>query len=223
MQSQFWDGFVRTFPLWLGVAPFGAAFALAARAAGLSPLEAAGMSFLVFAGSAQFAATALFASGAGFLAILLTTLIVNLRHILMSASLAPSLRHISVVQRAGAAFFVVDESYVVSVGRVLSSRRPAFLLGSGASLYLCWQLGTIGGVVLGAAIADPGRLGLDLVFPLSFFVLLTPYLRSRPAWVAVAVAAGLGLAGRLLIPGAWYLLIAALGGGVAGSLVEERG
>jgi predicted branched-subunit amino acid permease len=82
-RSDFWDGFFRTAPLWLGVAPFGAAYALAAREAGLSAPETIGMSLLVFAGSAQFAAAALFAGGAGSLAVLLTTLVVNLRHILM--------------------------------------------------------------------------------------------------------------------------------------------
>ena len=221
-RSDFWDGFFRTAPLWVGTAPFGAAYALAARSAGLSMPETVGMSLLVFAGSAQFAATALFAGGAGSLAILLTTLVMNLRHILMSASLAPGLRHLPLLQRAGLAFVVVDESYAMSVSRVLSASGPAFLLGSGLSMYLFWQLGTVGGAVLSAAIVDPGRLGLDLVFPLSFFVLLIPYLGSRAAWGAAAVAAGLALAGRLVLPGAWYLLIAALGGGLAGSLLEGR-
>ncbi len=218
----FWDGFLRTGPLWLGVAPFGIAYALAARAAGLSPLETAGMSVLVYAGAAQFAATALFASGAGAVAILLTTLVVNLRHILLGASLVPGLRPQSLLRRAGVAFFVVDESYAMSVSRVLSGSGPAFLVGSGVSLYLCWQLSTVAGILLSTALPNQPQLGLDLVFPLSFFVLLAPYLRSRPAWTAAVVAACLALAGRLLIPGAWYLLIAAIGGGLAGDLAERR-
>jgi 4-azaleucine resistance transporter AzlC len=200
----------------MGVAPFGAAYAVAARAAGLDAAETVGMSLLVYAGSAQFAATALFAGGAGPLAVLLTTCIVNARSLLMSASLAPPLRRYSALSRAGAAFVVVDESYAMSVGRVLSGSGPAYLVGSGVNLYIAWLTGTVAGIAVTLGLAGFGPIGLDLVFPLSFFVLLMPYLEAPEARTAAAVAGGLGLAGRLFLPGPWYLLIAAIGGMLAG-------
>lgn len=221
-QSGFRDGFLQTLPLWTGVAPFGAAYALAARAAGLDGLETAGMSLLVYAGSAQFAAAALFAGGAGPLVILLTTFIVNARSVLMSASLAPPLRRFSSLLRAGVAFVIVDESYAMSVGRVLGGSGPGYLAGSGVSLYFAWLIGTTGGIALSLGVTGLGPLGLDLVFPLSFFVLLIPYLGTRPARIAAVVAGAFGLAARLAVPGSWYLLIAAIGGTLAGAAAEER-
>jgi 4-azaleucine resistance transporter AzlC len=206
----------------MGVAPFGAAYALAARAAGLDAGETIGMSVLVYAGSAQFAAAALFAGRAGPLAILLTTLIVNARHILMSASLAPPLRRFPAVSRAAAAFVVVDESYAMSVGRVLGGSGPAYLAGSGVCLYIAWLAGTGAGIGITLGLAGVGSIGLDLVFPLSFFVLLLPYLTERPACAAAVAAGGLGLAGRLLLPGPWYLLIAAIGGMFVGDACASR-
>lgn len=205
----------------MGVAPFGAAYALAARAAGLTAFETIAMSVLVYAGSAQFAAAALFGTGAGPLAILLTTFIVNARSLLMSASLAPPLLRWPAVVRAAAAFVIVDESYAMSV-RMLNSSGPSYLFGSGVCLYLAWLTGTAAGIAVSLGIGGLGTLGLDLVFPLSFFVLLLPYLTARPARVAAVVAGGLGLAVRLALPGPWYLLIAAIAGTLAGAAVEER-
>jgi 4-azaleucine resistance transporter AzlC len=85
------NGFVAMFPLWLGVAPFGAIYAVSAQAAGLDAAQTLVMSLIVFAGASQFTAAGLFAAGAAPFAIVLTTLIVNVRHILLGASLAPHL------------------------------------------------------------------------------------------------------------------------------------
>lgn len=216
-------GFVDTLPLWLGAAPFGIAYALAARTAGLDSWQTLGMSMLVFAGASQLTAAGLFASGVGGLSIILTTLIINLRHLLLTASLAPALRTLNLLQRAGLAFSVTDESYAVTVQRIVERQAgPALLLGSNLSLYVCWQLSTIAGLLLGGIVPDTSALGLSLVFPLSFAVLLIPHLRSRPAWTAAIVAGIVGLGARLLLPGSWYILIAAIAGSVAGALVEER-
>lgn len=219
-QSEFRDGFSQTVPLWMGVAPFGAAYALAARAAGLNTAETIGMSLLVYAGSAQFAAAALFAGGAGALAILVTTFIVNARAVLLSASLAQPLRRLSTLARAGVAFLIVDESYAMSVARVLRGAGPSYLVGSGFSLYLAWLSGTAAGVALSVGVNGWVPRGLDLVFPLSFFVLLLPYLSTRPARIAAAVAGALALGARLIVPGSWYLLIAAIGGTLAGGVAD---
>lgn len=216
-------GFTDTLPLWLGIAPFGITYALAARTAGLSTLEVAAMSLLVFAGAAQFAAVGLLATGGGGLSIVLTTLGINLRHLLLSASLAPSLGPLGGWRRAGLAFGVTDESYAIAVRRITEGlASPAFLLGANAGPFVCWQLSTLAGLLLGGAIPDPAALGLHLVFPLSFTVLLMPYLRSGPAWGSALAAAGLALAGRLLLPGSWYFLLAAAAGSLAGALLEGR-
>lgn len=220
---EFRTGFVDTLPLWLGVVPFGIAYALAAQAGGLDWLQTLAMSLLVFAGASQFTAAGLFANGVSGLSIILTTLIVNLRHVLLTASLAPALRHLSWLQRAGLAFGVTDESYAVSVQRVVERKAGgALLLGANVSLYVSWQLSTIAGLLLGGILPDPTALGLELVFPLSFLVLLVPYLKSRAAWVAAIVAGIVGLIARLVLPGSWYILIAAITGSIAGAWLEQE-
>ena len=211
------QGFVAAFPLWLGVAPFGIVFALAARQAGLHPVQVSAMSLLVYAGAAQFAAVNLIGQGAGMLSVILSTLLINLRHLLLGGVLSGGLAGLSARRRAALAWLVTDESFALSVGK-----GPGFLLGAGVSLYLCWQLSTLAGIALGASTLDPMRLGLDLVFPLTFAVMLVPQLRS-PAALSAALAAGVlaPVLGQVL-PGGLHILLATVLGSLIGTLWEGR-
>lgn len=214
------DGFVALMPLWLAAAPFGALYAMEARLAGLSLLETQAMSLLVFAGASQLTAVTLLLGGAGPISIILTTLIVNLRHTLLAASIAPYLRGIGVAARAGLAFQLTDESYALSIRRFADGAGNArFLLGTNLSMYVCWQISTFGGYVAGAAIPDPARYGLDLVFPLTFLGLLVPMVRGRPAVATALASAAIALATRAVLPGYWYLLVAGVAGSLVGALV----
>ena len=216
------EGFLALAPLWVAAAPFGALYAMQARLAGLSLLETQAMSLFVFAGASQFTAVTLLLGGAGPWSIVLTTLIVNLRHALLAASIAPYLRRVSALGRAGLAFQLTDESYALSIRRFREGTGSvAYLLGSNLSMYVCWQASTFAGYKLGAALPDPARFGLDLVFPLTFLGLVVPMLRDRPAWAAAVSAAVLALAGRALLPGYWYLIVAGLGGSLVGALLAR--
>lgn len=216
------EGFVALLPLWLAAAPFGALYAIQARIAGLSLWETQAMSLFVFAGASQFTAVTLLLAGATPLAIVLATLIVNLRHALLAASVAPYLRGVGALGRAGLAFQLTDESYALSIRRFQAgSGSPAYLLGTNLSMYLCWQAATFGGYLLGSTLPDPTRFGLDLVFPLTFLGLLLPMLVNRPAWAAALVATILALAGRALLPGHWYIMLAGIGGSLAGALLAR--
>ena len=215
------DGFLALLPLWVAVAPFGALYAMQSRLAGLSYLETQAMSLFVFAGASQFTAVTLVYSGAGVLSIVLTTLIVNLRHLLLAASIAPYLERASLLQRALLAFQLTDESYALSIRRFQEGTgSTAFLLGTNLSIYVCWQLSTALGYLVGEAVPDPARWGLDLIFPLTFLGLLMPLLRTRPAWAAAISAGMLALAGRALLPGYWYLLLAGIGGSLVGAMLD---
>jgi 4-azaleucine resistance transporter AzlC len=223
ISAEFWRGFSATLPLWIGIVPFGMAYVLAAQAAGLSAAEALGMSLLVNAGTSQLVATELFANGSNSLSILLATLIVNARHLPLAASLAAGLNHMHTLARAGLAFTLSDASYAVSAKRVLEDRSGAiFLLGSGASLYVSWQLGSVAGFLLGGTVRELTSLGLELVFPLTFLVLLTPYLGSRGGLSAALIAGSVALAGRILLPGGPVLLAAISAGCLVGALLEVR-
>ncbi len=223
LRAEFWRGFVDTMPLWLSASPFGIAYALAAQRAGLDAFQTLAMSLIVFAGASQLTAAGLFAAGVDGVSIVLTTLVINLRHLLLSATLAPRLRHLPAIQRAGLAFGITDESYAVSVRRVTSGEAgPALLLGANLSLYVIWQTSTVVGLLVGRIVPDVVAEGLQLVFPLSFTVLLLPYLRSRPQWAAAVVAGVLALATKLLLPGTWYIMVGAIGGSVVGAWMEGK-
>jgi 4-azaleucine resistance transporter AzlC len=210
-------GALAALPLWLGAAPFGIIYAASAIGAGLSPAQTIAMSLLVFAGASQFTAVGMVAAGAAPAAIVLTTLIVNARHLLLAASLLPYLRRLAMWRRILLAAQLTDETYALAVRRFLDGTgSPAFMAGANLSLYLAWQASTVIGVLLGRAIPDPAAYGLDLVFPLTFVGLLVPLLRERASLPVAAVAALLTVAGALLLPGSWYILLAGAGAALLG-------
>lgn len=217
-------GFVAALPVWLGVTPFGALYAVTALAAGLSPAQTLAMSLLVFAGAAQFTAAGLFASGAAGPTIVLATLIINARLALLAASLAPFIRRTSPALKALLAFQLTDESYAIGMRRFLAGQgSPAYQFGANLSLYITWQCGTAAGLALGAFIPDPAVYGLDLIFPLTFIGLLVPLLRDRAGVAVALLAAVLTIGVALVIPGSWYLLIAGIiASGVGAALAGSR-
>ncbi len=210
--QEFTRGFRAMAPLWLGVVPFGLAYAVIARDAGLSLVETQALSLLVFAGSAQVSAAGLFGRGAGGLEIVLTTLLLNVRHVLYGVSLSRAVP-LTRGQRPVAAAFLTDEAYGVAVAS--GARSFHFLLGTELSLFATWNLATLAGSLLGGAIPDPEELGVDVIFPLAFLALLVPLVRTR---IELVVAAGSGSLAWLLareLPAG----VAILATGVAGSLL----
>jgi 4-azaleucine resistance transporter AzlC len=211
-RREFLRGFRAMVPLWLGVVPFGLAYAVTARSAGLSLVETQALSVLVFAGSAQISAAGLFGAGTGGLSIVLTTFLLNVRHVLYGVSLARTVR-LTPRQVPVAAYFLTDEAFGVATAARARSFR--FLLGTELSLFVTWNLATLVGAASATVIPDPTKLGVDVVFPLAFLALLVPLVRRRID-ALVAVAAG-GLAWLLsdqLSAGLSILLT-----GAAGSLL----
>ncbi|MGY2892890.1 AzlC family ABC transporter permease [Deinococcus sp. UYEF24] len=211
-------------PIWLGVAPFAVAYAVTARAAGLSLLETQFMSVTVFAGASQFAAAGLFGQGVGGWSIIATTFLLNVRHVLYGLSLAQQLP-ISGLKRLLAAQFLTDEAYGVTIAA--GPRQPGglslpFLLGAELSLYAVWNLFTLLGSLAGAVIPDPKAVGADVVFPLAFLGLLVPLVVGRRE-LLVAVASGLLAWGvSRVLPGGLTVLIAGVGGALLGAYLTAR-
>jgi 4-azaleucine resistance transporter AzlC len=202
-------GFRAMIPLWVGVIPFGMAYAVSARGAGLGFLDTQLMSLAVFAGSAQFTAAGMFAVGASPLALILTTFVINVRHLLYSLTLGQRTA-LSGPQRVAAAFLLTDEAFGVVLAA--GSTSAGFLFGAELSLYLVWNAATLAGSFLGGLVADPQALGLDIVFPLAFLALLVPLIR-RPLDLMVAAASGVGglLASRMMPTGLAVLVVGVLG------------
>jgi 4-azaleucine resistance transporter AzlC len=213
-RGAFFAGFSAIAPLWLGVVPFGVVYAVIARDAGLSVVETQAMSVLVFAGSAQFSAAGLFATGATALEIVLTTFLLNVRHVLYGLALGRRLP-LEGWRRPAAAYFLTDEVFGVVAARPTATF--GFLLGAELSLFFTWNLATLGGAFLGAAIPDPAELGLDLVFPLAFLALLVPLVRTRIELV-VAIASGvLAYVVAQVASGGIPIVVTGVGGSLLGA------
>ena len=219
---EFFAGVVAESPILIGAIPLGIAFGVAAMASQLGIAATAGLSSIVFAGSSQFVAAQMFAAGAPAILIVLTIFIVNLRHALYSASLAPHLAHVGPGWRMLLAYLLTDEAYVVAA--VHFERDPHnplrhwFLFGAGFTLWAGWQVGTLIGAFAGAAI--PPSWQLDFMLPLIFLGLVVPLLRHRPEVATAVVAAALAVAAAGL-PFKLNLLLAICGGLAAGMLVRR--
>ena len=216
--AQFGAGFRSMIPLWLGVVPFALAYAVTARGAGLSTLDTQLMSLLVFAGGAQFSAAGLFAVGAGAVSLVVTTFLINARHVLYSLSLGQTMR-LTRSQRGVAAFFLTDEAFGVTVAR--GGATFPFLLGAELSLYLVWNAATFAGSLASAAVPDPAALGVDFIFPLAFIALLVPLLRGWPE-VGVALLAGvLALVAARWLNSGMAILVAGTVGALVGAWLGD--
>jgi 4-azaleucine resistance transporter AzlC len=222
-RRDFLRGLLASLPLWPGVAVFGLLYGVMARNAGLTPWQAWGMSLLVHAGSAQFTAVSMW-TAASAVSIVLTTLVINLRHLLMGASVAPYLRGLPQRWKALLALWMSDESYALAMAQYEQGHGSHFyFFGANVGLYLIWPLSGLTGAWLGAAIPDPGRYGLDMIFPLAFLGLLMSFLKDRGG-VAAALSGGvLALVVAALLPGKWYVLVAGLLGSLAGLALDRSG
>jgi 4-azaleucine resistance transporter AzlC len=214
-------------PILLGVAPFGMIYGLLALSAGLSQGTAQAMSSVVFAGSAQFIAAQLIreASPAG--VIVLTVFVVNLRHALYSASMAPHLRTLRPAWKAGLAYLLTDEAYAVAITRYLrdagrtevSPYRHWYVFGAGLTLWTAWQWSSAVGIFVGARM--PAGWSLDFTLALTFIAIVVPTLKDRAGAAAAFTAGALAVAAHRL-PFKLGLPLAAVAGVVVGLALSGR-
>lgn len=223
-QAEFLAGARDTIPLVVGAIPFGLIFGALAGSSGLSFGGAVAMSALVFAGSAQFIALGLLAAGTGWPLIVLTTFVVNLRHALYSATLAPYLARLPQRWQAPLAFWLTDETFAVVAIRFRraqpSPQRHWYYLGSALLMYVNWQLCTWLGLTAGQLMPDVATWGLDFAMPVTFIGMVVPYLKSRPM-AATALVAGVVAVLAHPLPNKLGLILAALAGIGAGWIVER--
>src|SRR5512145_2856141 len=172
--KNFIEGVRAEVPLLIGVFPFGMIYGALALNAGLSNAAAQMMSSIVFAGSSQFVTAQLVTENAPGFVIVVTIAVVNLRHMLYSASLAPYLKDLSLKWKVILSYFLTDEAYAPSILNYekegLQTHKHWFLLGAGFSLWFVWQVSTAIGVFLGTAI--PESLSLDFALALTFIAMV---------------------------------------------------
>jgi 4-azaleucine resistance transporter AzlC len=214
----------QTVPIGAAVAVYCTVFGALAAQAGLSAVEAVLMSALVFAGAAQFVALELWGTPLPVFALALTALVVNLRHLLMGATLAGWLRGLPPPRLAASAAFISDESWALTTqAQVRGERDRGFLIGSGLVLFVCWVGSTAVGVAAGGIVEDPQALGLDFAFTAVFLVLLVGFWRGRADVMPWAVGAGIALAAERVLEGPWYIVAGGLTGSVLGAWRDRGG
>ena len=225
MASRFQDfsaGAVAILPIMVAAVPIAVLFGTLAVAKGLSPLEVWLMSATVFAGALQFVAIDQWSNPApvGFLAF--TALVVNVRHVLMGASLGRALGHFSQPQKYTSMFLLTDESWAFAEQRVRKGElTPAYYFGLGVTLWLVWTTSSLAGALIGQSLGDPAVYGFNFAFSAVFLCILTGFWSN---WRTGAVLAASGIVAALtslVLDGAWFIIIGAFAGiGVAAILYK---
>jgi 4-azaleucine resistance transporter AzlC len=214
-------GMKRALPIVLGYIPIGFAYGVLAGKTGLSAANTLLMSLIVFAGSAQFIAVGLFAAGTGPAAVIVTTFVVNLRHMLMAASLAPYLSGWKKRHLAFFSFELTDETFALhstAAARLGDCRLEALSLNVTAQA--SWVIGTILGIVAAGLIGDIKPMGLDYALAAMFIALLVGQCENR---VRVVTAIMSGTIATLLYLAGWqqfYVIAATVAGATLGLMVE---
>lgn len=219
--QDFLAGAQDSLPILLGVIPFAVICSVAAVSVGLTPFEAMGMSFIVFAGASQLAVLQLIGEGAVWMVMVLTAWIINLRFTMYSATLAPYLKDEPNYRKAPFAFILSDQAFGVTMSHFANEipANPAwYFYGTAAAIWLTWMISAIAGALLGTLV--PASWGLEFAFPLSFLALMFAALKDRPAVIAALVGGLIAIISKGL-PYNLGLILAALLGIGAGVLAEN--
>jgi 4-azaleucine resistance transporter AzlC len=223
-KTGFVDGVRAVSPLLLAVIPFGLVLGVTAAASLVGGGLGIATSFIIFAGAAQLVTVQLLDAGTSLVVVIVTALVVNVRHLMYSAAMAPHFSEFPRRTRLVLPYLLTDQAFAVSVLRYETTTDPTykrwFFTGAGFALWGSWQVATIVGVALGAQI--PESLGLEFAIPLVFLVLLIPVVQTRPGLVA-AVVGGLVAVAASEAPYGLGLVIGALTGVGAGVAAEQLG
>ncbi len=222
-RSEFLAGLKAELPIAIGVIPFGMIYGVLASSAGLPASAAQAMSVIIFAGSAQFIAAQLFSTSTPALIIVLTVGVVNLRHVLYSASIAPYLAKLQSRWKWLLGYLLTDEAYAVAINHYNAQgevkHKHWFFLAAGLTLWVTWQISTAAGIFLGAAI--PASWSLDFTLALTFIGLIVPTLKDR-AILGASLSAGVTALLAAVLPLKLGLIAASLVGILVGVWLESK-
>lgn len=211
--QEFRGGVLAELPLALGGVPFGLIYGVLGLSVGLPAWAVVAMCSVLFAGSSQIVFAQLWGAQTPPMVIGATVGVVNLRHALYSASIAPYVRELPMRWKLLLSYLLSDEAYAAAIGRMLDGpatpHRHWFLFGTGATCWIGWQLSALGGVLVGAAI--PSSWDLDFSITLTFIALVVPGLRKRGELIAALTSAGVALATQGMPHKLWIITAAACG------------
>ena len=209
-------------PLLLGVVPFGLVFGVLGISSGLTETETILMSSIVFAGASQVVFVQLWAAGSAYFVIGSSVALINLRHVLYSASVAEYLKKLSFKWRIILAYLLTDEAFAVSITRFNThgNSRPVhfFMFGAGSALWVAWQISTLVGVIAGSTI--PEHWELSFAIPFTFMAVVVPLLKNFPTIICALTSSLIAICGQSLPWNSW-ILVAAFGGILLGAVIEK--
>lgn len=210
--NQFFLGVRKCLPIVLGYLSVGIAFGVIAKGSGLSVLETTFMSTFVFAGASQFIGVALLQEGVGFYPIVLSTFLVNSRHILMGASLSPYFRKFKTWITALLSFGITDETFALNTTEFSGShdRNEFFVSGVHLTAHVAWVISSLLGAYLGYMIADPQKFGLDFALPAMFICLLVLQLDKNLEYVVALISALSTILIYFFYPTSWSIILATM-------------
>lgn len=217
------SGFKKSIPVILGYIPIGISYGILALQTDLSPYLIVGMSVFVFAGSSQLIAVNMLTAQAAVIPIVMTTFLVNLRHILMSASLSLQFKKTPQKLLPVIGFLITDESF--ALGNTLlkeeKENKGLFFLSLGVSAYLGWVLSSWAGVIIGRYLLNFKIPVIDFVLPAMFIILLILQINERMDVLVSILAAVLSIVFYFYLPGNWNIIAATLTAAVAGVIIEN--
>jgi 4-azaleucine resistance transporter AzlC len=200
-EESFIKGVKDCIPTLLGYLSIGFAAGVVEKTAGLSIAEIALISFILYAGSAQFIAAGMIAANSSATAIIITIFFVNVRHILLSAALSPYFRHLSPLKNMLIGTLLTDETFGVAINKAAQKRNISekWMHGLNITAWLNWVLANLAGAYFGNWISNPEKFGLDYALPAMFIGLLVLSMLSRKkikldifvAIIAVIIAVGI--------------------------------
>ena len=209
----FLKGIIDVSPLMIPVVPLGLIFGVLAIDVGFTPLQAMGMSLIVFGGASQIVLLQLFSGGASSLVIISSVGAVNSRHLLYGAVVSEHLSDLKLIWKIIISYFLIDQAFAISneyFKKDKERNRYFHLVGGGAACWIIWQSTTLLGIILGSAI--PEKLGLSFAVPLTFLALLVNDFRKFTNLVVIIVSGSVATLGYNFIPFKAYVIVAALAG-----------
>ncbi|HCD3712649.1 TPA: AzlC family ABC transporter permease [Klebsiella pneumoniae] len=213
-------------PLCIGDFPFSFIVGALSVSAGMSVWQSTAWSAIVIAGSAQMLALNMLKTGATLGVIIFTTLIINLRHVLYSASISGTVREASFFKKCFMSYALTDEVYATTVKEMEGNKKEKYLFYGSAMItfWAIWVLADFLGALVGASFPHIEKYGLDFAMVAAFIAIVVPQIKSQACTVAAVVAAVSGVL-LVVLPYSLGIVVASVLGVFAGlcvDLAEER-